>query len=249
MSPAAPKRALAQLSCGVCAGHGHAHAQKQAAAAKQAAAPKQDARHASIYGIGSFIYSRRRPFHPVKLSAVIKQLPVSVNDALELNIAAPDSGSTPAPVDTAATQPAATGATGGPAAGGAGATTGEAGGPDAGLKRVIRSKGFTWLATYHTAALYWSHAGTHFELKNVGSWWAAVEPQNLPDGQVPAHVLKDFEGEFGDRRQEIIFIGMKLDQAKIVKALDDCLLTDAEFVQYRKHWQKVAAQAPASTAG
>ena len=119
---------------------------------------------------------------------------------------------------------------------------------DAGLAHVIRSKGFTWLATYHTAALYWSHAGTHFELKNVGSWWAAVEPQNLPDGKVPEHVLSDFEGDFGDRRQEIIFIGMKLDEAKIVGALDACLLTDTEMAQYKKHWQALDARKDAARA-
>ena len=178
---------------------------------------KEAARHASIYGIGSFIYARRRPFHPVKLSALIKQLPVSVNAALELNITpqdGDDAAAAPKPVDTAAT---AADTSGGQTQGGTQGAAGTGAGAaavkkDAGLAHVIRSKGFTWLATYHTAALYWSHAGTHFELKNVGSWWAAVEPQNLPDGTVPQHVLGDFEGEFGDRRQEIIFIGMKLDE-------------------------------------
>ncbi len=206
------------------------------------------ARHASIYGIGSFVYTRRRPFHPVKLSGLIKKLPVSVNAALELNIT-PQEGqggdaasAAPQPVDTAATAATANeGDTQAQAGGSAGdKDAGAAGGAakdDSGLDHVIRSKGFTWLATYHTAALYWSHAGTHFELKNVGSWWAAVEPQNLPDGTVPQHVVGDFEGEFGDRRQEIIFIGMKLDEDKIVAALDACLLNDKEMAQYQKHWQ------------
>lgn len=208
---------------------------------------KEAARHASIYGIGSFVYTRRRPFHPVKLSGLIKKLPVSVNAALELNITPQErqNGDAPpaAPVDTAAPASAANEGNGqGQAEGdikgdnGVGAVAGAAQ-DDTGLEHVIRSKGFTWLATYHTAALYWSHAGTHFELKNVGSWWAAVEPQNLPDGAVPEHVVGDFEGEFGDRRQEIIFIGMKLDEDKIVAALDACLLSEKEMAQYQKHWQ------------
>jgi G3E family GTPase len=215
---------------------------------------KEAARHASIYGIGSFVYTRRRPFHPVKLSGLIKKLPVSVNDALELNVTSQDghggdgASAAPQPVDTAAT---ATTANEGDAQGQAGGTAGDGGAAkdDSGLEHVIRSKGFTWLATYHTAALYWSHAGTHFELKNVGSWWAAVEPQNLPDGAVPQHVRSDFEGEFGDRRQEIIFIGMKLDEDKIVAALDACLLNDKEMEQYQKHWQaQDARKAQASRA-
>ena len=104
---------------------------------------------------------------------------------------------------------------------------------------MIRSKGFCWLATYHTAALYWSHAGSHFELKNVGSWWAAVKPEALPDGELPEHVVPDFEGEFGDRRQEIIFIGVGLKNDVVTEALDACLLSDDELAQYRKHWLKV----------
>ena len=82
------------------------------------------------------------------------------------------------------------------------------------LGGIIRSKGFTWLATYHAAALYWSHAGSHFELKNIGSWWAAVSEEdmaNVPAEQL-ANVRADFDGFFGDRRQEIIFIGVGIDE-------------------------------------
>ena len=192
-------------------GHGHGHGSAQAEVAK----PR--ARHMDRYGIGSFVYSRRRPFHPVKLSRVITQLPVSVNDALQLTSGADKGADTPAPASAAADATAAA--------------------ADSGINRVIRSKGFSWLATYHTAALYWSHAGNHFELKNVGSWWAAVAPDQLPDGKVPDKVSGDFQGAWGDRRQEIIFIGRHLQEKKIVDALDACLLSDAEMEQYTKHWQ------------
>jgi hypothetical protein len=69
--------------------------------------------------------------------------------------------------------------------------------------------------------------------------WAAVKPEQLPDGQLPEHVLPDFDGEFGDRRQEIIFIGVGLQSGVVTKALDACLLSDDEMVEYRKHWTKV----------
>jgi hypothetical protein len=80
--------------------------------------------------------SRRRPFHPVKLSRVIKQLPVSVNDALQIGEEKGE-GSAEAAADNSE----------------AASATGEA--DASSLQRVIRSKGFSWLATYHTAALYW----------------------------------------------------------------------------------------------
>ena len=45
--------------------------------------------------------------------------------------------------------------------------------------------------------------GDHFELKNVGTWWAEADPAVLPGGKLPPAVADDFEGEFGDRRQEV----------------------------------------------
>ena len=47
---------------------------------------------------------------------------------------------------------------------------------------------------------------------------------------------RDFAGEFGDHRQELVFIGVRMDKAAITKAFDECLLTDAEMDAYRKHW-------------
>jgi G3E family GTPase len=73
------------------------------------------------------------------------------------------------------------------------------------------------------AAIYWSHAGTHFELKNVGTWWASADVATLPGGKLPDAVAEDFEGEFGDRRQEIVFIGVNMNEEAITAALDGAL--------------------------
>ena len=97
------------------------------------------------------------------------------------------------------------------------------------LSTVIRSKGFSWLATHHMAAIYWSHAGTHFELKNVGTWWASADVATLPGGKLPDAVAEDFEGEFGDRRQEIVFIGVNMNEEAITAALDGAL-TDTHYM-------------------
>ena len=109
---------------------------------------------------------------------------------------------------------------------------------------MIRSKGFAWLATHHQAAIYWSHAGTHFELKNVGTWWASADVKTLPGGKLPTAVEADFDGEFGDRRQEIVLIGVGMDRPAIEAALDACLLTDAEVLKYRQHFGGSSAPKP-----
>ena len=87
------------------------------------------------------------------------------------------------------------------------------------------------------SAYYWSHAGAHFETRRAGRWWAAVDEASIPDSRRDA-VAADFEGDDGDRRQEIVFIGTGLDEmaknrAIIVAALDACLLTEKEMQLYR----------------
>lgn len=113
------------------------------------------------------------------------------------------------------------------------------------LQQVIRSKGFTWTADSNVKALYWSHAGTSFELQCLGRWWST-----LPRSQWPAEakesILSDFDCSdhdelkfsttVGDRRQEIVFIGPGLGSPKtqqtIIDALDFCLLDDDEWDTY-----------------
>ena len=60
--------------------------------------------------------------------------------------------------------------------------------------------------------------------------------KTLPGGKLPTAVEADFDGEFGDRRQEIVLIGVGMDRPAIEAALDACLLTDAEVLKYRQHF-------------
>ena len=104
------------------------------------------------------------------------------------------------------------------------------------MRGLLRSKGFVWLASSPSSAFYWSHAGSHYETQVIGRWWATVDESLLPDWQRDS-ILTDFEGEDGDRRQEIVFIGTGLqdesNQKTIIGALDWCLLTDREMAHYR----------------
>jgi len=101
------------------------------------------------------------------------------------------------------------------------------------LHSVIRSKGFCWLTSAPRHALYWQHAGPFFELQPEGAWWADVEMDQLPeDPKTRAKIMADFKEPFGDRRQEIVFIGIGMNSAAIEAKLDTCLATDEELKAY-----------------
>jgi hypothetical protein len=86
-------------------------------------------------------------------------------------------------------------------------------------------------------AFYWSHAGAHFEMQLLGRWWATLPRARWPPEQV-AEIEADFGGGAGgDRRQEIVFIGVSLDaahRAELVTALDAAMLTDDEMERYAR---------------
>lgn len=98
---------------------------------------------------------------------------------------------------------------------------------------VVRSKGFMWLADESRAALYWSQAGKQIEVSAMGQWWASVDRARWPQDYVDT-ILQDCEGEWGDRRQELVFIGAHMDQQKIIDALDACLATDEEMAELKR---------------
>lgn len=70
-----------------------------------------------------------------------------------------------------------------------------------------------WMSNSHTTAYYWSHAGQHFEIREEGDWWAAVPDEEWPADEAQREVvLTDFEEAVGDRRQEIVFIGVNMEE-------------------------------------
>ncbi len=131
------------------------------------------------YGIRSFAYRQRRPFHPARLFAAITQANL--------------------------------------------------------LDDVVRSKGICWLATRYDMAGMWSQAGQIISIEPAGTWWAEADADEIPD-DMRDEVAALMQGEHGDRRQELVFIGVQLDEAALRARLDACLLTDAELAAGWRAW-------------
>ena len=93
------------------------------------------------------------------------------------------------------------------------------------LPGVIRAKGHFWVATRPDWVAEFSLAGALASVKPLGTWWAAVPRARWPqDPAAQAHLLENWHPPFGDRRQEIVFIGSGMDRAAITAALDAALL-------------------------
>ena len=131
------------------------------------------------YGISSFVYRARRPFHPQRLYDMVV----------------------------------------------------------GGFLKTTRSKGFCWLATKHEFAALWSQAGGSFRIEPAGRWWATAARERWPDDAESLEWIESkWEEPFGDRRQEVVMIGVELDEAYTRYLLDSCLLTDEELAMGPERW-------------
>jgi len=102
---------------------------------------------------------------------------------------------------------------------------------------VLRSKGLFWLASRHDQVGVWSQAGGLGRTEPGGLWWASVPQSEWPDElDERMAVLEVWQEPWGDRRQEIVVIGMDLDKTKITADLDACLLNDEELAAGPEAW-------------
>jgi G3E family GTPase len=141
------------------------------------------------YGIGSFVYERRRPFHPERLWARVQE----------------------------------------------------------GWPGVVRAKGFFWVATRHNVAGLWSQAGGVLTLQPLGTWWASLAPEELEESRelFESSAAEEWREPWGDRRQQLAFIGSGMDQERIVADLDACLLDDDEMEAGPFGWGRLHDPLPA----
>ena len=96
------------------------------------------------------------------------------------------------------------------------------------LPGVIRAKGHFWIATRPDWLAEFSLAGAMSTIKPMGRWWASVPAERRPDHpQARAYLEHHWQEPYGDRRQELVFIGAGMDKAAITAALD-AALTGAE---------------------
>ncbi|WP_211274134.1 GTP-binding protein [Thioclava marina] len=98
------------------------------------------------------------------------------------------------------------------------------------LPGVIRAKGHFWLATRPDWAGEFSMAGPMMEVRGLGLWWSAVPEQHWPEA-AREHMAARVAQEFGDRRQEMVFIGMlgEMNRARIETMLARCLVPETRF--------------------
>jgi len=104
---------------------------------------------------------------------------------------------------------------------------------------VLRSKGFAWTTYSHDMMVSLGQAG-NVATMSIDEPWKILDPKAWT-GTDKEKVLfrQDFVAPFGDRRQELVFIGQNLNHEAIQKALDDCLLTDEEFAMGVDGWKAV----------
>jgi len=91
----------------------------------------------------------------------------------------------------------------------------------------------------------WSQAGGACRHGPAGFWWAAVDRRGWPaDEEVQSQIVDSWAEPFGDRRQELVFIGQTLDTARVTARLDACLLTDEEMNDGPSRWHGFADPFP-----
>jgi G3E family GTPase len=163
------------------------------------------------FGISSFVYKRRRPFHPTRFNDFLQ----NVGEMSFKEISEFDPAGKPISADGSSS-------------------------PAASKLNLLRSKGFLWMANTSNYGYYLSHSGQHMGMSILGNWWADIPRADWPAAEIE-DILSDFDGEHGDRRQELIFIGQFKDvneQRKLEKELDACLLTAKEMKQYNEALHK-----------
>jgi G3E family GTPase len=112
--------------------------------------------------------------------------------------------------------------------------------------KLIRSKGYFWLATRPEFAGQWSQAGGIARYGFGGMFWKSVPKKDWPmDETYMESIQKNWVEPFGDMRQELVFIGQGLDKNEVIAALDSCLLSEEELLQGQQFWRTLPDPFPA----
>jgi len=103
---------------------------------------------------------------------------------------------------------------------------------------VLRSKGLFWIATRPDLIGLWSQAGGTGNVRWAGRWYAAMPKDDWPEEEEEYQRLQGvWDSEYGDRSQELVLIGRRMDHAALTAQLDACLVTEAEWASGRSSWE------------
>ncbi|WP_061020024.1 zinc metallochaperone GTPase ZigA [Bradyrhizobium sp. CCH5-F6] len=109
---------------------------------------------------------------------------------------------------------------------------------------VIRAKGHFWLATRPQWLGEISQAGAIVRTEALGFWWASVPKERWPNDEGWRKRLGQYwDKVYGDRRQEIVFIGTGMDEAAIRRRLDACLVPETSSMDIAA-WSALADPFP-----
>ncbi len=98
---------------------------------------------------------------------------------------------------------------------------------DGELPGVMRAKGHFWIATRPSWVAEFSLAGSLSSVKPLGTWWASVPKERWPEHEsARAYLTEHWQEPWGDRRQELVFIGAGIDWATLKARLDACLVPE-----------------------
>jgi G3E family GTPase len=114
------------------------------------------------------------------------------------------------------------------------------------LGEAVRAKGVFWLATRPAYAGLLSKAGPSITLEAMGEWWA-VQPEDHwdVDPTEAAAIKADWHERYGDRAQQLVWIGIGLDVAAVHAALEAALIDDAEEAAGLAAWSTFDDPLPA----
>ena len=139
----------------------------------------QESTETEEYGIGSFVFREKRPFHPQRLMEFFSDL----------------------------------------------------------SEDIIRSKGFFWVASNPDHVGLWSQAGLVSTIENSGFWLASLDRNEweLDEAELKK-VEANWDEVFGDRVQELVFIGQEMNRTEIIEILQNALLSDDELKLGKEVW-------------
>ena len=99
---------------------------------------------------------------------------------------------------------------------------------------MLFRSGLFWIASRQDQALNWSQAGGSMKAEGAGVWWASmpfserIKFQNFVDNQ---EIIEErWTVEFGDRLNEIVLIGIQLDEKQVRNEFDKCICNDEEIM-------------------